>query len=115
MLRNLKHQVPTPFHRSWQAAIRSVRNHPCVFAYVMDNEFPETRGAEGFRSAAAILDPDRFFNVDDGVFPYEGYPLSGNAANPKYEAYIVPQFGRDEGQMKISVGGSELEIIRIFA
>ena len=62
-----------PFHRSWQAAIRSVRNHPCVFAYVSATTLSATsRGGDQFLYTIALLIrffPRFFCTVFLGVTP----------------------------------------------
>ena len=81
--------------RSWRSAIKQVRNHPCVFAYTMNNEAWFTRSWDLFYNAAKELDPDRWFNVDDGVFPggSGGWPIAGLPADARSFAYLAPQFG----------------------
>ena len=89
--------------RNWKAAIKKVRNFPCVFSYTLNNEWPFTRKWEEFAAVSYDLDPDRWFNIDDGVFPqlYGGYgkengsqpgvPEAVNASFPSY-AYWAPEF-----------------------
>eukprot|EP01051_Picozoa_sp_SAG22_P006514 SAG22_NODE_429_length_10587_cov_22.842582_7_plen_538_part_00 len=51
----------------WSFVIKQLRNHPCVFAYTMDNEYTPLPFAPSLKSIATRLDPGRFVNTADGV------------------------------------------------
>eukprot|EP00933_Yihiella_yeosuensis_P027954 TRINITY_DN21763_c2_g1_i1.p1 TRINITY_DN21763_c2_g1~~TRINITY_DN21763_c2_g1_i1.p1 ORF type:complete len:1007 (-),score=161.73 TRINITY_DN21763_c2_g1_i1:231-3251(-) len=53
--------------RQWAAVIRRIRNYPCVFDYVVNNEFQKQYDGKDYYDLAKLLDPTRPVSTTDGL------------------------------------------------